>query len=76
MVLSHRAKFQLIINFFRNKAISTELLSTLNNSRVQNFPAPILGGIPGRDTLIFRHTTVCFELYIPLHDIIHLRIVV
>ena len=25
MVLSHRAKFQLIINFFRVKAISTEL---------------------------------------------------
>ena len=29
MVLSHRAKFQLIINFFRVKDISTELLAYL-----------------------------------------------
>ena len=30
MVLSHRAKFQLIINFFRVKAISTGLILLLN----------------------------------------------
>ena len=35
----------------------------MNNSKVQNFSAPILGGIPGRDTPIFRHTPVCFKLY-------------
>ena len=29
MVLSHRAKFQLVINFFRVKAISTGLRSEL-----------------------------------------------
>ena len=29
MILSHRAKFQLIINFFRVKAISTGLLVVL-----------------------------------------------
>ena len=32
MVLSHRAKFQLIINFFRVKAISTGLLGHINRS--------------------------------------------
>ena len=39
MVLSHRAKFQLIINFFRVKAISIglELLYSLNKADITTF---------------------------------------
>ena len=48
MVLSHRAKFQLIINFFRVKAISTGLNSVIawdsalaSDSNLNKFIIPV-----------------------------------
>ena len=43
MVLSHRAKFQLIINFFRVKAISTGLYLKLDKYRCKNSLQEISG---------------------------------
>ena len=56
MILSHRAKFQLIINFFWVKAISTELkVKTLKKLCIAKIYKVCLKSIPTQIVRICKH---------------------